>query len=149
MNFIETGRVSNYAYGHYVRPVQMTRGNRQGNNAFLAEDEHSNERYFLNDFLDEIPDKWIVDKIFDVSKMQMFEKSLDADTACNLKQNWSDMIPNWIACGEYKLPIYLLKELTKHSHYGYNELHLNVLKSYKKGESLPPFKYPSVAKKGK
>ena len=78
----------------------------------------------------------------------MFEKSFTAGGTCDLKQSWSGAIPAWIEHGNYQLPIYLLKELTKHSHYGYNELHLNVLKKYKKGEKLPAFKYASVAKKG-
>ena len=32
---VNTGNVSKKAYGVNIRPVQMTRGNRQGNNAFL------------------------------------------------------------------------------------------------------------------
>jgi hypothetical protein len=78
----------------------------------------------------------------------MFEKSFTAGGVCNLKQSWSGCIPMMIDVGEYKIPIYMLKELTKHSHFGYNDLHLNVLKKYKKGEKLPAFKYASVAKKG-
>ena len=35
MNFVDSGMVSHMAYGTRVRKVQMTRGNRQGNNAFL------------------------------------------------------------------------------------------------------------------
>ena len=35
MNFVATGSVSHMAYGAHVRGVEMTRGNRQGNNAFL------------------------------------------------------------------------------------------------------------------
>ena len=35
MNFIDSGMVSKMAYGTHVRRVEMTRGNRQGNNAFL------------------------------------------------------------------------------------------------------------------
>lgn len=35
MSFVDSGMVSNMAYGTRVRRVQMTRGNRQGNNAFM------------------------------------------------------------------------------------------------------------------
>ncbi len=35
MQFIDSGMVSHMAYGARVRKVEMTRGNRQGNNAFL------------------------------------------------------------------------------------------------------------------
>ena len=33
---VDTGTVSRNAYGYHVRPVEMTRGNKQGNNAFAA-----------------------------------------------------------------------------------------------------------------
>ena len=36
----ETGEVSNMAFGVKVRKVQMMRGNRQGNNAFLEDPAH-------------------------------------------------------------------------------------------------------------
>jgi len=44
LNVIETGRVSNMAYGAHVRSVQMTRGNRQGNNAFLEYQDNTNTK---------------------------------------------------------------------------------------------------------
>lgn len=146
MNFINTGHVSHMAYGAHVRSVEMTRGNRQGNNAFLT--GQVNQQYFLNNYRYTFPESWLTEGIFGVPEAQMFEKSYSADLQCDLKQSWSGNIPNWIQYGEYKLPIYLLKELTKYSHYGYNDLHLNVLKKYKKDEKLPAFKYASVAKKG-
>jgi hypothetical protein len=48
MNVIQTGSVSHMAYGAHVRSVQMTRGNRQGNNAFL--DYHDNQSIVDLDF---------------------------------------------------------------------------------------------------
>lgn len=36
---IDTGKVSYKAYGTAIRSVQMTRGNRQGNQAFIMRDE--------------------------------------------------------------------------------------------------------------
>lgn len=41
MQIVETGKVSHMAYGTAVRAVAMTRGNRQGNNAFLQDPEAS------------------------------------------------------------------------------------------------------------
>lgn len=35
MHFVDTGKVSRMAYGTAIRQVGMTRGSRQGNNAFL------------------------------------------------------------------------------------------------------------------
>jgi len=43
MNFINQGTVSNMAYGTHIRQVGMTRGNRQGNNAFLQTNESNLE----------------------------------------------------------------------------------------------------------
>lgn len=43
MNFINQGTVSNMAYGTHIRQVGMTRGNRQGNNAFLQTKESNPE----------------------------------------------------------------------------------------------------------
>jgi hypothetical protein len=37
INEVDTGKVSDLAYGTRVAQVQMTRGNRQGNNAFLED----------------------------------------------------------------------------------------------------------------
>ncbi len=37
INEVDTGSVSDMAYGTKVAQVQMTRGNRQGNNAFLED----------------------------------------------------------------------------------------------------------------
>lgn len=42
---------------------------------------------------------------------------------------------------------FLLKDLHKQSNYGFNELHYNVLRNYKKNEKLPEFKSVSVPKK--
>ena len=36
----ETGQVSEMAFGYKVKKVNMSRGNRQGNNAFLEDPKH-------------------------------------------------------------------------------------------------------------
>lgn len=78
----------------------------------------------------------------------MLEKLMSTEKGFDLKQDWSDSVMDLIKLGQYKLPIYMIKELVKHSHYNFNELHLNCLKKYKSGEKLPDFKFVSVAKKG-
>jgi hypothetical protein len=40
MQMIDSGMVSEMAYGTKVRRVEMTRGNRQGNNAFLQYEDN-------------------------------------------------------------------------------------------------------------
>jgi hypothetical protein len=37
MEKIDTGNVSKQAYGTHIRKVEIARGNRQGNNAFMDE----------------------------------------------------------------------------------------------------------------
>ncbi len=51
MSFIDSGMVGHMAYGTRVRKVQMTRGNRQGNNAFLEYEDNpqSNPVHYCND----------------------------------------------------------------------------------------------------
>jgi len=51
MNFIDSGMVSHMAYGARVRRVEMTRGNRQGNNAFLQYEDnyHRNPQHQITD----------------------------------------------------------------------------------------------------
>jgi hypothetical protein len=51
MNFVDSGMVSHMAYGARVRRVQMTRGNRQGNNTFLEypDNNQKNPVYYITD----------------------------------------------------------------------------------------------------
>jgi hypothetical protein len=51
MSFIDSGMVDKMAYGARVRKVQMTRGNRQGNNAFLeyVDNPTKNPVYYVQD----------------------------------------------------------------------------------------------------
>lgn len=46
---IDTGKVSYSAYGANVRAVQMTRGNRQGNQAFMRRFEKKNPLWIMNE----------------------------------------------------------------------------------------------------
>jgi len=71
MNFVETGRVSHMAYGTAVRSVQMTRGNRQGNNAFLEDTEHQKD---LVVDVDQQAARWLAAGIFGVESFKVFEK---------------------------------------------------------------------------
>ena len=52
-----------------------------------------------------------------------------------------------IRVGDVTFAEFLLRELVKQNNFGFNELHHNVLKNYKPGESLPVFKSVSVGKK--
>ena len=73
------------AYGAHVRAVEMTRGNRQGNNAFL--DYHDNSA--LN-FLQEMSyggasEAWLRDGLLAVKEFQMLEKLMTTSAGVDLK----------------------------------------------------------------
>ena len=64
-----------------------------------------------------------------------------------MKQVFSQQMQFIIRSGDYKLASYILKDLYKHTNYGFNDLHFNVLQDYKKGQKLPEFKSVSITKK--
>ena len=121
----------------------MGRGNRQGNNAFMENDGnfgtdphesfmHSTYNCFEHHFVS-------------LDLFKQLEKILKSHG--DLKQNMSHRIIDWLRFGNYVLPRYFLEDMVKHSNYGFNELHLNVLKDYKGGKTIPEFKSVSVIKK--
>ena len=57
-------------------------------------------------------------------------------------------LPTIITSGNYKLMEYIVKDLYKLPHYGFNDLHRNVLMDYEDGQKLEEFKSVSVLKKG-
>mmetsp|Transcript_30553 Transcript_30553/g.46843 ORF Transcript_30553/g.46843 Transcript_30553/m.46843 type:complete len:95 (-) Transcript_30553:229-513(-) len=59
----------------------------------------------------------------------------------------SSYVHEIIRSGDYKLASHVVKDLYKHSNYGFNDLHFNVLQTYKEDEKLPEFKTVSVHKK--
>ena len=46
LDIVKTGQVSSMAYGARIRNVEMTRGGRQGNNAFLEYNDNHEFRGF-------------------------------------------------------------------------------------------------------
>ena len=65
------------AYGTAVRSVQMTRGNRQGNNAFLEDAEHQKD---LVADVDQQAARWLAARIFGVESFKAFEKLCGGST---------------------------------------------------------------------
>lgn len=68
MNTIDSGMVSHMAYGARVRRVEMTRGNRQGNNAFLQYTDNYNKN----------PVQYVTDESF--MRRMLYSDSLDYET---------------------------------------------------------------------
>ena len=76
------------AYGAHVRAVEMTRGNRQGNNAFL--DYADNSLNFLQDLsYGGASEAWLRDGLLAVREFQMLEKLMTTSAGVDLKQNYS------------------------------------------------------------
>ena len=147
LNIIETGRVSHMAYGSYVRSVQMTRGNRQGNNAFLEYDDNET----LEEWFDTYHDQSLrfSKKLLNVNAFKMLMKVLGGTNVDggDFMQGISSYIQFIIRVGDWKLAEYVVGQLQKHPHYGFNELHHNVLKKLKANEKLPEFKSINITKK--
>ena len=80
----ETGEVGDMAFGVKVRKVNMMRGNRQGNNAFLEDPTHEHQtpiEYLLNS-------EFCLDKAFQtdtvkLETLKVLQKSLGAEVFYN------------------------------------------------------------------
>ena len=140
---INTGNVSSKAYGVKIRAVNMTRGNRQGNNAFV--ERHPNVAGFSVPVLN-VTSNFDTDfcRIFGKMQPDFLKKfNLAIDHAAH---NTDRYTPSVIAMtGNRKLVASLVEPKVKHENYGYNKLHLDVLKLDKLVEKYPTV---SITKKG-
>lgn len=89
MNFIDSGRVSHMAYGAHVRAVEMTRGNRQGNNAFLDYRDNNSLNFLQKLSYGGTSEAWLRDGLLAVREFQMLEKLMTTGAGVDLKQNYS------------------------------------------------------------
>jgi ankyrin repeat protein len=122
MNFIETGMVSHMAYGARVRKVNMTRGNRQGNNAFLQYEDNY-ERNPVNyitdeDFISRVLNNHSVDPhIFkEIFKLQP-----------HIEAHLQSYVYEAVRAGNRQVAYEIVKNLVQHSNFGFNQLHMDVL----------------------
>uniref|UniRef100_A0A914UJC1 Uncharacterized protein n=1 Tax=Plectus sambesii TaxID=2011161 RepID=A0A914UJC1_9BILA len=128
---MNTGRANYRMLGHATRAIQMTRGAKEGNNAFvLYEPEHDEANHYLGDMLE--------DNIsFD------FIQTLVAKQYVNSHQLQSN-IYKAVRMGHRKLAGKLIE--TYATHY-FNELHIQALLNDK--QALKKFMPISVKKKGR
>jgi ankyrin repeat protein/predicted DNA-binding WGR domain protein len=127
---VGTGFVSKQAYGVMVRSVNMSRGGREGNNAFLSTDVTAENYTCIN-----------------------WHKTLPKCTPhtinllCTLIPNFENIMGSYVGSvvrsGNLDLSRHLLQILTKKGSFGFNFLHLEVLQKSK----LSPFKKVSITKK--
>ena len=134
ISFLDTGMMSDQAYGTHIRKVQMARGNRQGNNAFLEKTDVS-EMIIYGSF----------DKILENPKLEVatLEKLLVLEPNYDATINQSIIFA--INAGNRKTAAYLIGRIKALQNYGFNDLHYNVLNM--DGEDLPEFHKASVHKK--
>lgn len=131
---VDTGMVSKKAYGVRVRKVQMARGNRQGNNAFL-EKNYEELMYNDEDF----------EQILGNHNLQT--KTLTELIA--IEPGMADLLNDHIIhatiSGNRKIAAFLIDRIKTHTNYGYNNLHFEVLS--RDGEDLSEYHKASIHKK--
>ena len=115
MDFVDSGMVSHMAYGTRVRKVQMTRGNRQGNNAFLE--------YVDNPTTN--PVQYVLDEYF--LKRMMYCESVTIETFqqvfklnAQIEQYLQTQAYEAVRAGNRKIAAELIKNMVKYPNFGFN-----------------------------
>jgi hypothetical protein len=122
MNFIDSGMVSHMAYGVRVRKVEMTRGNRQGNNAFLQYDDNYtknpvqlvNDENTIRNIL--YTDTVTYETIKQIYKMQP-----------NIEAQLQSYVYEAVRAGNRKIAYETVKNMVQYPNFGFNQLHADVL----------------------
>lgn len=129
IEYVSTGTVSYQAFSAHVRKVQLSRGNRQGNNAFLEKSRHS-ELHAKRGLLLKAP------KV----ETRTIEKLLELEV---WDLNWLySKVGNIVASGNRKVASYVLDKVRVLSWNAFNDLHCDVLKL--EGEELKEFESKKV-----
>lgn len=131
---VVTGSISNETFGIAVRQVQMSRGGREGNNAFLQE-----QLSFFD--LETGGLSYSFSKLVATLTPDMLE-FLIAHTK-GLENVIGNSVGSTVRTGNHILAAYMIRYLMTKGGFGFNQLHLEVLE----GGELTPFKKVSVTKK--
>jgi len=131
INKVNTGSVSVAAYGVHVRSVNMSRGGREGNNAFLADIHVGNGYLSLPDIMSRMA-QWVTPKMYDFLVANIKDYNDDRNS-----------IGLAVRAGNLALAQHLMEAKIKNGGYGFNQLHIEVLGD----KPLTPFKKVSVTKK--
>lgn len=131
---VGTGHTSIYTFGVRVRKIQTGRGNKEGNNALLADPD-------CYTFLDETSTRKIMKRCTDTQAIDIIRTTIDEDL-------FTDMASIIVAVrhGNWKLAGHLISTLRKRGGWGFNILHEEVLvnSDHKK---LPHLRKSSTTKK--
>jgi len=123
LNTYDTGEVSALTYGTELKKVNMSRGGRVGNNAFLEEptiDENTVKAYLKN--------KYFLDRLFrmDAFNLEIAKKliSLGKDMEQVFYQNTSQLL----ASGHIEIVEFLLHDKVRDNEFQVNKLMFDVLR---------------------
>jgi len=119
---VETGQVSEMAYGVRIRKVQMTRGNRQGNNAFL-------EGYDMGTYDPRQYIQNVIQKIFENPNLsaKMMQAILTLDPYGYFANQFQQFIYVLVRSGNRKVAHMMIKKIVESPNFGFNNLHADVL----------------------
>ncbi len=134
IQYSDTGMVNKNAYGVRVRKVQLARGGRQGNNAFM-EKRYNTSMYQQEDLQSIVESPTVMRETLEKLILLM----PGASNALN------DCIVNAVASGNRKIAAFLIERIKGLSNYGFGDLHFQVLSL--DGEDLPEFHKASIHKK--
>ncbi|XP_076308551.1 LOW QUALITY PROTEIN: poly [ADP-ribose] polymerase tankyrase-like [Tachypleus tridentatus] len=138
----ETGSYNRTMLGHAVRPISVSRGSREGNDAFLKEPM---ERNHVEIDENKIKDALSAGVSLDTLNIICCEQhSLHSD----VPEKSESLYPNIVVAlrhGHHKLAGQLIKECLEQGGHGFNKLHRDVLLN--EDEPLDKFRAVSVLKK--
>lgn len=122
----------------------MTRGNRQGNNAFLQyQDRQKDPAAEVASWAEILPARKM-----SISTFKAIDRLVGGDSGVgDLKQAVSAWLHFAARAGDWRFCEFILRALHQSSNYGYNELHHQVVLEYKSAVKIPEFKSVSVTKK--
>lgn len=115
MTRVDTGSVSYKAYGTAVRAVQQTRGNRQGNQAFILSQINVN-KCPINQFQEENMCKFVTEDLWKAYAL--------------VTRSMNDPIGqfyNYAISGNLLMIKFIIAGNMKQENYGFNKLHLDVI----------------------
>uniref|UniRef100_A0A0M3J133 Poly(ADP-ribose) polymerase pme-5 (inferred by orthology to a C. elegans protein) n=1 Tax=Anisakis simplex TaxID=6269 RepID=A0A0M3J133_ANISI len=134
---VETGKSNVRMLGHRTRPVQMTRGGREGINALLKHDEESHAD--LNERL-----QVLIEKNISFATLEHIASLASTYNTCvDISSECTSLVVHAVRFGHRKLAGKMIEAYSK---YNFNDLHLQTLLNDR--QPLKKFKQVSVLKKG-
>ena len=113
---IRAGQVNFQAFGVHTRGIEMSRGNRQGNNAFMEKELNTEP------FVEKTITRMLCNPMVEV---ETIKKLVLLDTTLEEQINYN--IITAAQMGNIHITKYLINRLVKLDNYGFNELHNDVL----------------------